>query len=688
MPLYNKMEPKPKKVDIRKVAARNIFNYVIDNLTAEDTNYTHEIKKDPRTGRIYTYIPNVVTPVSSLPAISSDTLNYVYILTSDSGDFVKGDIVIQNADGYELLAHSSDYVDSLQTQINTLMGDIQNGYVVNITKSNDNKKITITQVINGVEQTPFEFQGGSDVDSALSSTSENPVQNKVIKQVIDDINALIPSSANANNQLADKDFVNSSISTNTANFIGTFSKVELLQCGVLANDSVIGGGSITKKGSIVNNGVAPIDITLIDYVTVNSTTKLAFGSILETGSIIEVGSIINHIKYNATTILANALTIDTITNNDYAFITNSEYDFATTTLMNDYDKTLLTNFDYAWIPNDTKYDLYRFDIVNQTWNLRASAVEKADITLNSAYNRYKYNGSDGTWQFEYTLNNSSFTANQWLAINSGINDDKVASYDAHIADTTIHVTQQEKTTWNAKQDAITSSNKLSSSLVNDGTQNNKFVSDEMYDYLEGVLYQVPRISLLQLYYNDSPVTTVENGTIVTVNQIRHQETNIANIRSLTFNGQAITPSESATIVNLTTPITASITTVYTMSGVNTRNASFTRTATITVQTYAYSSLTSSTTAPTSSLTRQNIDTIFRSEGADFNYSVGDYLYLYTTSSSATKIQTSVLGQWADVTTTSVGQVTITKSNGTTQTYYCFRTTSSFSASGTAKYRVV
>ena len=41
-----------------------------------------------------------------------------------------------------------------------------------------------------------------------------------------------------------------------------------------------------------------------------------------------------------------------------------------------------------------------------------------DTNGNTVYNRYKYNGS--TWVFEYALNNSSFTAAQWAAIQSGI----------------------------------------------------------------------------------------------------------------------------------------------------------------------------------------------------------------------------------------------------------------------------
>lgn len=48
----------------------------------------------------------------------------------------------------------------------------------------------------------------------------------------------------------------------------------------------------------------------------------------------------------------------------------------------------------------------------------------------------------------------SFDSTQMAAINSGVNSTKVGNYDDHIADTTIHVTAADKTTWNGKQDAI------------------------------------------------------------------------------------------------------------------------------------------------------------------------------------------------------------------------------------------
>lgn len=47
-------------------------------------------------------------------------------------------------------------------------------------------------------------------------------------------------------------------------------------------------------------------------------------------------------------------------------------------------------------------------------------VISTDAAGNTVYNRYKYNGDTQQWVFEYALNNSSFTANQWATINSGL----------------------------------------------------------------------------------------------------------------------------------------------------------------------------------------------------------------------------------------------------------------------------
>lgn len=136
------------------------------------------------------------------------------------------------------------------------------------------------------------------------------------------------------------------------------------------------------------------------------------------------------------------------------------------------------------------------------------------------YDRYKYKADIAEWTFEYTLNNSSFTAEQWAAIQSGINSTKVAQIETNrqaiaqlvsalsgkqdtltpgqnitIEDNVISAsgspnavlyTAQSLTTAQEDQareniDAqkkVTSGNKLSSDLIDDTNNTNKFVTAE------------------------------------------------------------------------------------------------------------------------------------------------------------------------------------------------------------------
>ena len=74
----------------------------------------------------------------------------------------------------------------------------------------------------------------------LQYVSRDYVDDKaaVLQNAIDLIEAVIPSAASSSNQLADKNFVNSSISTNTATFVGTYNSLAELQAvtGATNND--------------------------------------------------------------------------------------------------------------------------------------------------------------------------------------------------------------------------------------------------------------------------------------------------------------------------------------------------------------------------------------------------------------------------------------------------------------------
>ena len=151
---------------------------------------------------------------------------------------------------------------------------------------------------SGADQT---LQGNIDAEETRAKAAE--------KQNADDIDAIeakIPEQASAQNQLADKAFVNSSIATSTATFRGTYNLVTDL------------------------------------HLTTSATHA-------------DIAAALDAVDGNAD-------------NNDYCFVQ---------------------------IPTDT-----------------------ATPTEIAAIERYKF--AISSWDYEYTLNNSGFTAAQWAAINSGI----------------------------------------------------------------------------------------------------------------------------------------------------------------------------------------------------------------------------------------------------------------------------
>ena len=97
----------------------------------------------------------------------------------------------------------------------------------------------------------------------------------------------------------------------------------------------------------------------------------------------------------------------------------------------------------------------------------ASVVHNNDYAIvldNGIYTRYKASvtGSTVTWAIEYQINTSPLSQAQQDAVNSGITAALVTAYSNHVADTDIHVTTTDKSTWNAKQDAISDLNDIRS----------------------------------------------------------------------------------------------------------------------------------------------------------------------------------------------------------------------------------
>ena len=125
-------------------------------------------------------------------------------------------------------------------------------------------------------------------------------------------------------------------------------------------------------------------------------------------------------------------------------------------------------------------------------------VTGIDSEGNTYYDRYKatVSGSTVTWALEYRLNNSSFTAAQWSAINSGITSVLVAKIHDHSnKDVLDGITSDKVNSWDGKEDAFevlsttkggtgtnaASKSALTSSLINSlSTESSKPVDADYY----------------------------------------------------------------------------------------------------------------------------------------------------------------------------------------------------------------
>lgn len=118
-----------------------------------------------------------------------------------------------------------------------------------------------------------------------------------------------------------------------------------------------------------------------------------------------------------------------IATNTANYISNNGNPFTSVEQLNTYTGTV-TNNDYAF-------------------------VNGIDSDGNTYYDRYKatVKGSSVTWSLEYRLNNSSFTAAQWSAINSGITSALVAKIHDHSNKAVLDgITSDNVSNWNNKMD--------------------------------------------------------------------------------------------------------------------------------------------------------------------------------------------------------------------------------------------
>ena len=116
------------------------------------------------------------------------------------------------------------------------------------------------------------------------------------------------------------------------------------------------------------------------------------------------------------------------------------------------------------VPASTSADATKVLTVNAQGTAEwATASGGGSITVDQVYDATSANAQSGTAVAgAVSGKQDALSSAQLNAANSGITSNKVTGYDTHVADTDIHVTTSDKSTWNAKQDAISDLNTIRS----------------------------------------------------------------------------------------------------------------------------------------------------------------------------------------------------------------------------------
>lgn len=154
----------------------------------------------------------------------------------------------------------------------------------------------------------------------------------------------------------------------------------------------------TKPAYIKNKPTIPPGVT-VDQVY-DATSANAQSGVAMAGALAPVEEVIPAAATSSNQLADKAFVNSSVATNTANYISDNGEPFTSLAALEAYSGPL-TNNDYAFVVG-------------------------TDAAGNTTYTRYKYNASTDTWAEEYVLNNSSFTATQWDAINSGITSGDVA----------------------------------------------------------------------------------------------------------------------------------------------------------------------------------------------------------------------------------------------------------------------
>ena len=273
-----------------------------------------------------------------------------------------------------------------------------------------------------------------------SATSNNKLTDKeyvdAIGGRVSTIENKIPNAATSLNKLADKEFVNSSIATNTATFRGTFNPytddiaIDEISDSEwqMGNDTItrpyVGNEyvfsqlfsrveilSATREHEDPDDEDSPYKVTIeIEYIDADTgddtqtTFTLREGQSSTKSEVFKLIGIDDNAYHKKIQFVLDNIMFGIVKINEIKIDSTDQ-------------------FNIPFGPNDINWnkeydDRESFIAENNDYIFLVSK----DLQNNTLYERFKYSVDldPENWQFEYALNNSSFTAAQWAAINSGL----------------------------------------------------------------------------------------------------------------------------------------------------------------------------------------------------------------------------------------------------------------------------